>query len=55
MSDHAVHLWHVDSAGVVCCALMGCDAKPTEMEAAEAIGEAELAASMRVELDWRVP
>jgi len=53
VTDHPAHLWHLDAAGVVRCALMGCDAEPTELEAAEAIAEAELAAGRRIELDWR--
>jgi hypothetical protein len=53
MSDHGLHLWHERADGVVCCALMGCDAEPTELEAAETIAEAELATKRRIELDWR--
>ena len=45
-ADHPSHLWYVSAAGVVRCALQGCDAEPTEMQAAEAVAEAELAASM---------
>ena len=51
-ADHPSHLWYVNAAGVVRCALQGCAAEPTALEAAEAVAEAELAASMRVELDW---
>jgi hypothetical protein len=53
MSDHELHLWHEGADGIVRCALMGCDAEPTELQAAEAIAEAELAAGRRIELNWR--
>jgi hypothetical protein len=35
MSDHPAHLWHLGVDGVVRCSLMGWDAEPTELDAAQ--------------------
>jgi hypothetical protein len=44
---------HEDARGVVRCAFQGCDAEPTDLEAAEAVADAEARAARWLELDWR--
>lgn len=38
MSDHPQHVWYVRADGTIGCAITGCTAEPTELEAAEVRG-----------------